>query len=228
MSDAAHQPVHGFPAFGRTTARTPFARTRWGRAWLDALTTSSLDSDALARGRALARSGAVGSITVSAGRLGAAVLADDDVAHASVVVETFSIEQWSRLTTELARSAGHLAALVEGALPVELLTASEDIGLPLLPGIGELEPYCTCDEWGFPCPHAAAVCYQTGWLLDADPLLVFLLRGRAADDVVDDLERRARTAQEPESDDEQAGLAPDTLDALIALAGQRATALLDG
>lgn len=228
MNDTARQPVHGFPAFARTKPRTSFGRTRWGRAWLDALTTSSLDSHALARGRTLARSGAVGSITVSPGRLGAAVLVSggDDVAHASVVVEEFSDDRWAALLGELARSTGHLAALVEGDVPPELIAASDDAGTPLVPGIGELEPSCTCDDWGFPCPHAAALCYQAGWLLDADPTLVFLLRGRGSDDVVSELEQRVqRTRAEPEqgSDETPAGLAPETLDGLIALAAQRAT-----
>ncbi|HLR97226.1 MAG TPA: SWIM zinc finger family protein [Jiangellaceae bacterium] len=228
MNDTARQPVRGFPAFPRVKPRTPFGRTRWGRAWLEALTTSSLDSDALARGRTLARSGAVGSITVSPGRLGAAVLAaDDDVAHASVVVERFSTERWATLLAELARSTGHLAALVDGALPPELIAASHDAGTPLLPGIGELEPSCTCDDWGFPCPHAAALCYQAGWLLDTDPMLVFLLRGRGADDVVVELERHARAEPSPACDDTPAGLTADTLDELIALAAQRATTLLE-
>ncbi|MFC9832493.1 SWIM zinc finger family protein [Rhodococcus sp. NPDC127530] len=43
---------------------------------------------------------------------------------------------------------------------------------------------CTCEEWDVPCRHAAAVLYQAAWVLDDDPLLFFLLRGRVGQEVL--------------------------------------------
>lgn len=73
----------------------------------------------------------------------------------------------------------------------------------LLPGPGELEPRCSCPDFGHPCKHAAALCYQTARLLDEDPFVLLLLRGRGERDVLDALSRRnaaraARAAQEQE------------------------------
>ena len=62
---------------------------------------------------------------------------------------------------------------------------------PLLPGIGDLDPSCTCDGWELPCQHAAALCYQVGWLLDADPFVLLLLRGRTREDLLDELQTSA-------------------------------------
>ncbi|WUE67545.1 SWIM zinc finger family protein [Streptomyces europaeiscabiei] len=76
-------------------------------------------------------------------------------------------------------------------------------GVRLLPGAGELEPRCSCPDFGHPCKHAAALCYQTARLLDEDPFVLLLLRGRGERELLDALSRRnaaraARAAQEQE------------------------------
>ncbi|UUU29743.1 SWIM zinc finger family protein [Streptomyces sp. CA-210063] len=76
-------------------------------------------------------------------------------------------------------------------------------GVRLLPGSGELDPRCSCPDFGHPCKHAAALCYQTARLLDEDPFVLLLLRGRGERELLDALSRRnaaraARAAQEQE------------------------------
>jgi hypothetical protein len=63
--------------------------------------------------------------------------------------------------------------------------------VPLLPGIGDLDPSCTCDSWELPCQHAAGLSYQTGWLLDEDPFVLLLIRGRSREALLEDLQHRA-------------------------------------
>lgn len=48
-------------------SRGPFAESWWGRAWLNALEESSLDSGRLQRGRTYARGGAAGRVTLAPG-----------------------------------------------------------------------------------------------------------------------------------------------------------------
>ncbi|MEK8226027.1 SWIM zinc finger family protein [Oerskovia sp. M15] len=69
----------------------------------------------------------------------------------------------------------------------DVVAAAHDADVTLLPGIGDLEPECDCPTWDLPCLHAAALSYQAGWLLDADPFVLFLLRGRSRDQVIDAL-----------------------------------------
>lgn len=64
---------------------------------------------------------------------------------------------------------------------------------PLLPVIGDLDPSCTCDAWELPCQHAAGLCYQVAWLLDSDPFVLLLLRGRSREDLLDQLQSRSGT-----------------------------------
>ena len=51
-------------------------------------------------------------------------------------------------------------------------------------------PDCSCPDDGYPCKHAAALCYQTARLLDADPFVLLLLRGRGERELLDELARR--------------------------------------
>ncbi|QFZ19973.1 SWIM zinc finger family protein [Saccharothrix syringae] len=177
MTDLAR----GFPAFPRGTRR---ARTWWGRAWLRALEDTSLDSAPLRQGRRYAHAGLVDTITVSPGRLHALVHDGDEAHHTTVRLAPLTDAEWDRFLARLARKAAHLAALLDHELPRDLVDVAADAGVPLLPGIGDLDPECTCPGWELPCRHAAALCHQAAWLLDADPWLLLLLRGRDRDQVV--------------------------------------------
>lgn len=183
----------GFAPFAPVRRGGKFATTWWGGAWVDALEDTALDLRQLREGRKLAKSAAVGSITVSPGRIGAAV--DDGESHsASVRVPTFDDSAWDRLVASIAERAAHLAALLDGQLPRDLSDTATDIGLDLVPALGDIDSECTCDGWELPCKHAAAIAYQAGWLIDDDPFLVLLVRGRGRDEVLEQLRASAPTA----------------------------------
>jgi uncharacterized Zn finger protein len=155
---------------------------------VQALEDTSLDSDQLRRGRRYANSGQVGTITVSPGRIAATVYAPEDTYEAVVHVDELTADDWWRFLDQVAARAGHIAALLDGEMPHDLVEAAADAGVTLLPGIGDLDPSCTCDAWELPCQHAAALCYQTAWLLDADPFVLLLLRGRSRESLLDQLQ----------------------------------------
>ena len=196
----------GFPAFP-ATKRKPgrFARTWWGNAWLQAMEDTSLDLAQLKRGRRFAYAGLVGPITVSAGRIAAQVTSDDGTVHHTVVlVDRLSDAQWRRFLDEVAAKAGHIAALLDRDMPHDLVEAAADADVTLLPGIGDLQPECDCEGWELPCTHAAALCFQAAWLLDADPFVLLLLRGLGQDDLTGELRRRAAARARPAATPEPA------------------------
>jgi uncharacterized Zn finger protein len=186
----------GFPAFPASKRRPGrFARTWWGQAWLQAMTDTSLDPEPLKRGRRYAYAGRVGPITVSPGRLAAQVYGSDGELHdTAVLVDRLSDRQWRRFLDEVAAKAGHLAALLDGDVPRELVAAAADVDVPLLPGIGDLQPECDCPDYSLPCVHAAALCFQAAWLIDADPFVLLLLRGRGRGEVSGGLRASTPTA----------------------------------
>jgi len=158
---------------------------------VQALEDTSLDSDQLRKGRRYANSGQVGTITISPGRIAATVYSPDDTYEAVVQVDELTGSEWSRFLEQVAARAGHIAALLDGEMPHDLVEAASHAGVPLLPGIGDLDPTCTCDGWELPCQHAAALCYQVAWLIDADPFVLLLLRGTSREDLLDQLQSRS-------------------------------------
>ncbi|GAB3458604.1 SWIM zinc finger family protein [Actinophytocola sediminis] len=187
----------GFPAFPATQRRPGrFARTWWGQEWLRAMAETAMDTAPLKRGRRLAHAGRVGPITVSPGQLTAQVTDVDAVYHTVVFVDRLSDQQWQRFLDEVTAKAGHLAALLDRDMPHELVEAAADADVPLLPGLGELRGECDCPDWEM-CQHAAAVCFQTSWLLDADPFVLLLLRGRAQQALTDELRERTTNRSVP-------------------------------
>ncbi|MEU8030098.1 SWIM zinc finger family protein [Streptomyces sp. NPDC049099] len=190
-----------FAAFGAREAgagEVPFAATWWGNAWVEALEQGALDPKRLARGRGYADQGHVDAITVTPGLVLAYVRGSRPRPYrVQVRVRTLEDEDWARFLEVAADRPGHIAALLDKELPHSLA----DCGVPLLPGPGDLVPRCSCPDSGHPCKHAAALCYQTARLLDADPFVLLLLRGRGEKDLLDALSRRsaaraARAAQE--------------------------------
>ncbi|WP_344009575.1 SWF or SNF family helicase [Streptomyces thermospinosisporus] len=193
---------HGGEGAGaqRTFAALPPARGRafgltwWGRAWLAALESTALDPGQLKAGRSLARAGAVGAVSVRPGRITAVVQDRDGTGHrADVLLQQLTDEQWDRFADMAAERAGHVAALLDREMPTHLVEDAELAGVELLPGLGDLEAECDCGAWDH-CGHTAALCYQTARLLDQDPFVLLLMRGRSERALLEALESRAGTS----------------------------------
>ncbi|GAA1673323.1 hypothetical protein GCM10009745_15300 [Kribbella yunnanensis] len=182
--------AQGYPAFP-AQRRSTRGQSWWARAWVQALEDTSLDNTQLKKGRRYANSGHVGTITISPGRIGATVYSPDDTYEVAVRVDELSEAEWDQFLEQIAARAGHIAALLDGEMPHDLVEAAEDVGIGLLPGIGDLDPSCTCDAWELPCQHAAGLAYQVAWLLDSDPFVLLHLRGRSRDLLIDQLVARS-------------------------------------
>ncbi|WUU18435.1 SWIM zinc finger family protein [Streptomyces sp. NBC_00663] len=189
-----------FAAFGprASDGEHGFAETWWGNAWVTALEEGALDAKRLARGRGYAEQGNVDAITVTPGLVLAYVQGSRPRPYrVQVRLRTLDDAEWGWFLDAAAERPGHIAALLDKEMPHSLAEG----GVRLLPGPGELDPHCSCPDRGHPCKHAAALCYQTARLLDADPFVLLLLRGRGERELLDTLSRlsaarAARAAQE--------------------------------
>ncbi|MGX8909528.1 SWF or SNF family helicase [Streptomyces netropsis] len=193
------------PARGRG-----FAETWWGRAWLRALEDTALDGEQVKAGRRHARAGAVGAVVVRPGRITALVRDRDGTRYRSdVVIQELSGADWERLLNLVADRAGHIAALLDRDMPPHLVEDAAAAGVDLLPGIGDLEPECACEAWDH-CAHTAALCHQVARLLDQDPFVLLLMRGRGERELLDELQARsvsrAASRQTRESSEVPAGI----------------------
>ncbi|AZM88659.1 MULTISPECIES: SWIM zinc finger family protein [Streptomyces] len=176
------------------------AATWWGRAWVAALEERARDAARLRRGQAYAAEGHVDAVTVTPGRIVAYVRGSRARPYRTeLTLPVFADAEWSALLEALAADPSALAALLEREVPQSLAET-------VLPGAGELAARCSCPDTVLPpCKHAAALCYRAARLLDADPFVLLLLRGRGERELLDELARRnaAHAARE------QPGAAPD-------------------
>jgi uncharacterized Zn finger protein len=220
---AARTPARKAP---RTGSRA-FAATWWGQAWVDALEASTLDAGRLSRGRTYARKGMVGPVTAAPGVLRAEVEGSAPWPYdAAVRLRVLTDAQWDTLLDAIAAQAGRTAALLDGEMPADLVEDARASGVPLLPEPSELDPECSCPDWGYPCKHAAALCYATATHLDDDPFWLFTLRGRTKDAVFAALRTRrtAHTGTAPETGDTPRGRGVPARDAFASWDGAFAPA----
>jgi uncharacterized Zn finger protein len=206
LSEHEASGARGFAAFparkgGRTRGQSP-----WAGRWTEALEDTWPEEEPLKKGRAFSRTGRIGPITVSPGRIAAEVHAGEAAHATTLTVTAWDDDDWDLLWERAADRPDTTEALLAGDLPEDLLEAAEDARLGLLPGYGDLDADCDCDALDHPCPHATALGYQFSWLLDTDPWLLLLVRGRDTHEALDELKSvlmlRALTATDEDEDDE--------------------------
>ncbi|WEO98897.1 SWF or SNF family helicase [Streptomyces sp. FXJ1.172] len=201
----------------RDACRSSYGRSCCGGAsrTLRALEDAALDGAAVTAGRRLARAGAVGAMTVRPGRVTAVVREPGGAAHrADVLVPELSGREWERFLGVAVEQAGHLAALLDRELPPHLIEDAAVSGIELLPGLGDLEPACDCGAWDH-CGHTAALCHQMARVLDEDPFLLLLLRGREREVFLAELQGRGTA---PRAEPAAPGAEPEGVDAAEAWA----------
>ncbi|MFJ3923600.1 SWIM zinc finger family protein [Streptomyces sp. NPDC090022] len=163
------------------------ATTWWGRAWVSALERLARDSARPpARGHGPAEAGRVDAVTVTPGRIVAYVRGSRPRPYRTELALTpFPDAEWDDLLETLAGDPAALAPLLERELPRSLADL-------LLPVPGELLARCSCpDADRPPCEHAAALGHRAARLLDQDPFVLLLLRGRGERELLDALTRRS-------------------------------------
>jgi uncharacterized Zn finger protein len=170
--------------------------TWWGERWIAALERVLRgDAGRLARGKSYARAGRVHDLTVTAGTVTARVTGTRPTPY-QVRIELGDLgdETWSQALAAMAAKAQFSAELLAGRMPAAIDEAFGVANASLFPRArAELVTSCSCPDSGDPCKHVAATHYVLGEALDSDPFLLFELRGRTKERVLDAL-RAARHA----------------------------------
>ena len=184
--------------------------TWWSKAWGRAMEESAYAVEDLRAGRALARRGAVGHISVSEGGFVAPVDEGDDTFTVEAAVERLDAAATAMFVDVVSGGAGRIASLLAGDLPHPFVEAVEESGVELLPYAGELAWSCSCSAWMDPCRHALAVGTQVGWLVATDPFVLIQLRGLAREELLARLQALGGGATGGAGDDRGRGV--DDLD----------------
>jgi uncharacterized Zn finger protein len=168
--------------------------TWWGQRWIEALEDVLRgDSARLARGRTYARAGRTHDLVVQGGKVTAKVTGSRATPYKITIELTeLSAPAWKKAIDGLAKKAQFSAELLAGQMPQTIDEVFVEAGVSLFPKQrADLKTSCSCPDWGDPCKHVAATHYVLGEALDRDPFLLFELRGRTKDQVLDAL-RAAR------------------------------------
>ncbi|MCO4696440.1 hypothetical protein LRR80_02498 [Streptomyces sp. RO-S4] len=183
----AHDAARGFPAFPARRGGRASGQSFWARQWTAAVEDVWPEQQPLKQGRSLARSGRIGPLTVSPGRVDARTEAGERTCTTRLTLTVLDDDAWDTLWERVADRQAATEALLAGELPEDLLEAVEDARARMLPGYGDLDADCDCDTLDHPCAHAVALACQLSWLLDDDPWLLLLIRGRSTQQAVEDL-----------------------------------------
>jgi uncharacterized Zn finger protein len=173
------------PANGIKAQSKKFGQTWWASKWLDAL-ERLVDSARLGRGRSYARSGQVLNIDITPGRVESRVQGSRPAPYkVQIEINPLSNKEWDKVADAMASQALFAAKLLSGEMPQDIEVAFKQVGVNLFPASrGDLETECSCPDWSNPCKHIAAVYYLLGEQFDADPFLIFRLRGKSKDDIM--------------------------------------------
>jgi uncharacterized Zn finger protein len=175
--------------------------TWWGQHWIEALEhVLRGDAGRLARGRTYARAGRTHDLVVKGGKVTARVTGSRETPYkVTVELDQFAPSAWQQAIEGMAAQARFSAELLAGEMPQAIDDVFRAAGSSLFPKQrAELKTSCSCPDWGDPCKHVAATHYVLGEAFDRDPFLLFELRGRSKEQVLEAL-RAARTpsAQAP-------------------------------
>ncbi len=175
-----------------------FVQNWWANRWIKAL-TALVDSARLSRGRSYARRGQVLNIDVVPGQVSARVQGSRPTPYkVQIKLKPLTDTQWDAVIDALAAQAIFSAQLLNGEMPTEVEQVFDAVGVPLFPtSSNDLVTDCSCPDWANPCKHIAAVYYLLGERFDADPFLLFKLRGRDQGEVTAALRERRANATAP-------------------------------
>ncbi|HEX2032830.1 MAG TPA: SWIM zinc finger family protein [Chloroflexota bacterium] len=179
------------------------ASTWWGERWIAAL-SRLIEAPRLSQGHWHARSGRVVRLNLVHGAVGGGRRPSTVVARlqggratprtVTIRLATLSDAAWEQAIEAMAARAIFGAQLLTGELPPAIEEVFAAAGASLFPRDGrEVSFTCTCsDSCKAPCKHIAAVCYVLAERFDADPWLLFELRGRSRAQLTAALRQRRR------------------------------------
>ncbi|MCX8023670.1 MAG: hypothetical protein N3A60_00540 [Thermanaerothrix sp.] len=180
------------------SARGDFGKNWWSRRWIQALEQIT-DLRRLQRGRSYARAGQVLKIEEREGGIEALVQGTRPRPYkVTIRLTPLTPRQWEKVLDVLADQAVFAAQLLAGEMPPNIEEAFAAAGVNLFPTArGDLYTACSCPDPANPCKHIAATHYILGERFDEDPFLLFRMRGRSQDQILEGLRQRRGVAPTP-------------------------------
>jgi len=181
--------------------RGAIGETWWSKRWIAVLESFDLGAR-LTRGRSYARKGQVVSIDIGTGLIKAKVQGSAPKPYnVTIKLTPLSDADWDKVTDAMSSQAIFAAKLLAGEMPANIEEAFSAVHVSLFPTReADLETNCSCPDWSNPCKHIAAVYYILAEQFDEDPFLIFKLRGRTKEQIIDTLRAKRSVALSTDSE----------------------------
>ena len=160
--------------------RRTYGNTWWGAAWLEAL--SSVDEEnRLPRGKTYVNQGRIIETRFDEAARTVDALVDGSAYfpyEVELKLPALPKEEARQLLKSIADDPALVAELLEGRLPERVAEICAEHHIALFPkSWRDMRVTCTCPDSAKVCKHVAAVFYAMADAIDADPFLVFRMRG---------------------------------------------------
>ncbi len=170
------------------------SREWWSQRWLELLDSYRFKKR-LERARNYARQGNILSIKFENAKVKADVQGSEPEPYkVSLSLDSFSDEEWGYVVETMSQKAIFAAKLLAGEMPQNIEEVFTANGLSLFPfTLSEVHSKCSCPDKANPCKHIGAIYYQLADRFSEDPFVLFQLRGRTKETILNDL-RKLRSA----------------------------------
>jgi uncharacterized Zn finger protein len=178
------------------------SREWWVQEWIDLLEKSRFKKR-LERARNYAMQGNVLSIEFKGPKVLAKVQGTaPEPYQVSLSLDPFTDEQWDYAIETMSQRAIFSAQLLAGEMPPNIQEVFTANGLSIFPfTLSDIHARCSCPDKEIPCKHIGAVYYQLGDRFSEDPFVIFQLRGRTKEQILDTLRKLRRgTAETSEAE----------------------------
>ncbi|AGY60042.1 SWIM zinc finger family protein [Gloeobacter kilaueensis] len=162
------------------------SRTWWGKRFLDALRLFC-DGARLSRGNAYSGPDRLLHFEIDGATIRATVRGNVNPYYGvykepryqtTIALTNIPAPAWERIIRHLSTQASSVAQLLMNQMPDDIEASFKRSDERLLPvGSWDFQTSCSCPDWANPCKHVAGVCYRLAAELDANPFLLFELRG---------------------------------------------------
>jgi uncharacterized Zn finger protein len=173
----------------------------WVQRWLELLDSYRFKKR-LERARIYAREGNVLSIDFEGAEVLAKVQGSEPKPYqVSLSLERlFTDEEWGYVIETMSHKAIFSAQLLAGEMPDKIEEVFIASGVPLFPfTLSDIRSRCSCPDKANPCKHIGAVYYQLGDRFSEDPFVLFQLRGRTKEQILEALRQLRIQKSEVES-----------------------------
>ncbi|MBD2087781.1 SWIM zinc finger family protein [Trichocoleus sp. ST-U3] len=169
------------------------SREWWVQEWIDLLEKSRFKKR-LERARNYAMQGNVLGIEFKGPKVLAKVQGTaPEPYQVSLSLDPFTDEQWDYVIETMSQRAIFSAQLLAGEMPPNIQEVFTANGLSIFPfTLSDIHARCSCPDKEIPCKHIGAVYYQLGDRFSEDPFVIFQLRGRPKEQILDTLRKLRR------------------------------------